>query len=83
MAVEYLLLLNQGGINGDQEAAFAHAQLVAGQRSKGKNSPWSSGQGLFSTVISLDCCRSSGHGAYGSDPALTSDPPSCEYNVCQ
>ena len=40
-----------------QGRAFAHAQLVAGQR---VNSPWSSSQGHFSTVINLDRGRSSG-----------------------
>ena len=48
--------------------AFAHAQLIDGQRVK--NWPWSNGQGPFWTVKNLDRVRSSGHGAYGSDPPL-------------
>ena len=40
-------------------------------RVKGKNLAWSSGQGRFSTVKNLDPDRSSGHGAYGSEPLLS------------
>ena len=47
--------------------AFAHVQLINGQWVKGKNWPWSNGQGPFWTVKNLDRSRSSGHGAYGSD----------------
>ena len=47
-----------------------HAQFVIGQRVKGKNSVWSSGQGHFSTIKNLDPGRSSVYGAYKSDPPL-------------
>ena len=39
---------------------FAHAQLIDSQRVKGKNLPWSSGQGQFWMVKNLDRGRSSG-----------------------
>ena len=48
--------------------AFTHAHCVIGQRIKGKNSVWSSGQGHFSAVKNLDPGRSSVYSAYGSDP---------------
>ena len=51
--------------------AFAHAQQIHGQRVKGNNLAWSSGQDHFSTVKNLDPGYSSGHGAYGSDPPLS------------
>ena len=35
------------------------------------NPAWSSSQSHFSTVKNLDPVRSSGHGAYGSDPPLS------------
>ena len=54
---------------------FAHAQLIDGQGSRGKNPAWSSGQGRFSTVKNFDPGRSSGHGAYGSDPPPPPPPP--------
>jgi hypothetical protein len=57
---------------GGQEAGprFCACAVKYSQRVKGKNPPWSSGQGHFSTVKNLDPGRSSGHSAYGSNRPL-------------
>ena len=54
---------------GNQEAWPSICACAVNRRlmGQGKNGP-SNGQGHYWMVQNLDCGRSSGHGAYGSDP---------------